>query len=68
MTCPQCTKPHTFNMSCTQCQAKHINMISKADAKAWLRKLRDAQGADAMNAVIAEAKRLKSQQGQSGDE
>ncbi|WP_281252010.1 hypothetical protein [Methylobacillus rhizosphaerae] len=43
-------------------------MISKADAKAWLRKLRDAQGADAMNAVIAEAKRLKSQQGQSGDE
>lgn len=61
MTCPHCSQDYTFNMSCLTCQAKHINLIPKPDAKKWLRKLRDAEGEAAMLAVIAEAERLKSQ-------
>lgn len=49
-------------MNCLRCQAKHINLIPRKDAQAWLRKLRDAEGKDAMLAVIAEAERLRNLQ------
>lgn len=39
-----------------------IGLVLVAAAQAWLRKLRDAEGKDAMLAVIAEAERLRNLQ------